>query len=259
LNSIMGVTEASQHVALVTGGAKRIGRTISLVLARNGYNVAIHCNRSKDEAQSLKAEIEAAGGRAAILVADLTDSAAAAQLVPNAARVLGPLTLLVNNASIFEQDEIGTLELKNWQRQFAINLTTPVFLAQAFAAQAANGSAIVNLLDQRVLKTSPLFFSYALTKSALHDATRTLAQALAPRIRVNGVAPGPTLPSYRQTVEDFARQSAKMPLGHGGSPEEIAEAVLFLARARSITGAILPVDGGQHIAWETPDMRDVRE
>jgi NAD(P)-dependent dehydrogenase (short-subunit alcohol dehydrogenase family) len=255
----MGVTEATQGAALVTGGAKRIGRAVSLALSRAGYAVAIHCNRSKDEAESLKSEIEAAGGRAAIVVADLTDTAAALRLVPDAAQALGPLTLLVNNASIFEADEIGTLSLESWQRQFAINLATPVFLAQAFAAQAPDGSAVVNLLDQRVLKTTPLFFSYSLTKSALYDATRTLAQALAPKIRVNGVAPGPTLPSYRQTKEDFARQSAAMPLGHGGTPEEIAEAVLYLTRARSVTGAVIPVDGGQHIAWQTPDMRDLRE
>jgi len=255
----MGVTTAAQGAALVTGGAKRIGRAISLVLARSGYSVAIHCNRSRDDALSLEAEIKAGGGRAAILVADLADTAAAARLVPDAIQALGPLTLLVNNASIFEDDSIGTLDLKNWERQFAINLATPVFLAQAFAAQAPSGSAIVNMLDQRVLKTTPQFFSYALTKSALYDATRTLAQALAPRIRVNGVAPGPTLPSSRQTTEDFARQSANMPLGSGATPEEIAEAVLFLARARSVTGTILPVDGGQHIAWETPDMRDLRE
>lgn len=255
----MSVTEAAHGAALVTGGAKRIGRAISVALARNGYAVAIHCNRSKDEAQSLKTEIEAAGGRAAIVVADLADTAAAARLVPDAVQALGPLTLLVNNASIFEADELGTLNLTSWQRQFAINLSTPVFLAQAFAAQAPSGSAIVNLLDQRVLKTTPLFFSYSLTKSALYDATRTLAQALAPKIRVNGVAPGPTLPSYRQTAEDFARQSTNMPLGHGGTPEEIAEAVLYLAKARSVTGTVIPVDGGQHVAWQTPDMRELRE
>ena len=255
----MGVTEAAQGAALVTGGAKRIGRTISLALARYGYGVAIHCNRSRDEARSLQVEIEAAGGHAAIVVADLADTDAAARLVPEATQALGPLTVLVNNASIFEDDEIGALDLKNWQRQFAINLAAPIFLAQAFAAQAPDGSAIVNMLDQRVLKTTPRFFSYALTKSALYDATRTLAQALAPRIRVNGVAPGPTLPSSRQTTEDFARQSTNMPLGSGATPEDIAEAVLFLARARSVTGAVLPVDGGQHIAWETPDMRDLRE
>jgi len=255
----MSVTEAAQGVALVTGGAKRIGRAISLTLARNGYAIAVHCNRSKDEAQALKAEIEAAGGSAEIVIADLADTAATARLVSAAAQALGTLTLLVNNASIFETDEIGSLDLKSWERQFAINLATPIFLAKSFAAQAPDGSAIVNLLDQRVLKTTPLFFSYSLTKSALHDATRTLAQALAPKIRVNGVAPGPTLPSYRQSADDFARQSANMPLGHGGTPEEIAEAVLYLATARSVTGAIIPVDGGQHVAWQTPDMRDLRE
>ena len=255
----MTAARTERGAALVTGGAKRIGRAVSLRLARDGYTVAIHCNRSQDEAQALKAEIETGGGRAAIVMADLAETAVAERLVANAVQALGPLTLLVNNASIFQADEIGKLDLASWQHQFAINLATPVFLAQAFAAQAPAASAIVNLLDQRVLKTTPLFFSYSLTKSALHDATRTLAQALAPRIRVNGVAPGPTLPSYRQSAEDFARQSAKMPLGHGATPEEIAAAVLYLANAKSITGAVIPVDGGQHVAWQTPDMQDLRE
>ena len=255
----MTATKTDRGVALVTGGAKRIGRAISLRLARDGYAVAIHCNRSQDEARTLRAEIEANGGRAAIIVADLAETARVEWLVAHATDVLGPLTLLVNNASIFEADEVGALDLASWQRQFAINLATPVFLAQAFAAQAPAGSAIVNLLDQRVLKTTPLFFSYSLSKSALCDATRTLAQALAPRIRVNGVAPGPTLPSSRQSAEDFARQSAKIPLGHGATPEEIADAVLYLAGATSVTGAVIPVDGGQHVAWQTPDMQDLRE
>lgn len=255
----MTAARIERGAALVTGASKRIGRAISLCLARDGYAVAVHCNRSKDEARALKDEIEAGGGRATVVAADLAETQAAARLVADAVKALGPLTLLVNNASIFEADEVGGLNLASWQRQFAINLATPVFLAQAFAAQAPAGSAIVNLLDQRVFKTTPLFFSYALTKSALHDATRMLAQALAPRIRVNGVAPGPTLPSYRQSAEDFARQSAKMPLGHGATPEEIAEAVRYLANAKSVTGAVIPVDGGQHVAWQTPDMQDLRE
>jgi NAD(P)-dependent dehydrogenase (short-subunit alcohol dehydrogenase family) len=240
--------------ALVTGGARRIGRAIVLALARAGHAVAIHVRRAGPEAQALAAEIAGAGGRAAVVTADLTDHDEVAALVPHAAAAIGPLTLLVNNASAFEADEIGTLDRARFDRHFAINLRAPVFLAEAFAAQAPDGSAIVNILDQRVLRPTPHFLSYGLSKSALHAATTTLAQALAPRLRVNAVAPGPTLPNPRQDADAFARYAGAMPLGHGPSPEEIAEAVLFLARAGNITGVTLPVDGGQHIGWRgTPE------
>lgn len=246
-------------VALVTGAGQRIGRAVARTLADAGYAIAIHCRRSKDEAASLAAEIEKAGGRSAILVADLADDDAVARLVPEANRALGPLTLLVNSAAIFEPDQIGSLDHARWNRQFAINLVAPVFLTEAFAAQAPDGSAIVNVVDQRIYKLTPLFVSYTLTKAALAAATHTLAQGLAPKIRVNGVAPGPTLPSPRQDPSEFARQSARLPLGHGPTPEDIAQAVLFLAQAKSTTGVIVPVDGGQHIAWQTPDTAGVRE
>lgn len=248
-----------EGVALVTGAGQRIGRAIALKLAGAGYAVAIHCRRSKNEAAALAAEIGEIGRRSAILVADLADDEAVARLVPDAAKALGPLTLLVNSAAVFEPDRIGSLPRDRWQRQFAINLAAPVFLAEAFAAQAPDGSAIVNIVDQRVFKLTPHFLSYTLTKAALATATHTLAQSLAPKIRVNGVAPGPTLPSPRQDAAEFARQTARLPLGHGPSPEDIADAVLFLARARSTTGAILPVDGGQHLAWQTPDTEGIRE
>jgi NAD(P)-dependent dehydrogenase (short-subunit alcohol dehydrogenase family) len=254
------MTAANPGTALVTGAAKRIGRVIAKRLARAGYAVAIHRNDSTEDAASLKREIEADGGRAAVLAADLADVTQAARVVRDAVTALGPLTLLINNASIFERDEIDNLSIEKWNRQMAINLASPIFLAQAFAAQAPAGrSSIVNLLDQRVFKLTPLFFSYSLSKSALYAATRTLAQALAPNIRVNGVAPGPTLPSPRQSAEDFKVQNSKMPLGHGATADEVAEAVLYLATTASITGAVIPVDGGQHIAWKTPDIRDARE
>jgi NAD(P)-dependent dehydrogenase (short-subunit alcohol dehydrogenase family) len=171
-------------------------------------------------------------------------------LVPAAAAAVGRLSLLVNNAAEFEPDEIGQLDRDRFDRHFAVNLRAPLFLAQAFAAQAAAGGAIVNLLDQRVLRPTPRFLTYGLTKSALHAATTTLAQALAPRLRVNAVAPGPTLPNPRQNAEAFARYGAAMPLGHGPTPEEVADAVLFLARAKNITGETVAVDGGQHIGWK---------
>ncbi len=247
------------RAALVTGAARRIGRAIALALARAGYAVAVNTNRSAAEAEALCGAITAAGGRAVVVRADLADHAAVQGLVPAAAAAVGPLSLLVNNAAEFEPDEIGALDRALWDRQFAVNLRAPVFLAEAFAAQAAEGSSVVNILDQRVLKPTPQFVSYTLTKSALHMATRTLAQALAPRVRVNAIAPGPTVPSPRQRPEDFARQAAAVPLGHGSDVDDIAAAVLFLAEAVSITGQTLAVDGGQHLAWKTPDVSDVGE
>ena len=249
------------EVALVTGAAKRIGRVIAECLARDGYAVAIHYGHSRDAAEAVVASIQAAGGHAAMLQADLADAEAVDRLTRAAQAALGPLTLLVNNASEFEPDAIETLDLDRWERHFAVNLRAPAFLARNFAAQlpAERHGCIVNVIDQRVLKPNPQFFSYTLTKSALFTATRTLAQALAPRIRVNAVGPGPTLASSRQDPEAFARQSDAVPLGHGVTPEEVAEAVLFLARARSVTGQMIAVDGGQHLAWETPDMVGMTE
>ncbi len=244
--------------ALVTGGAQRIGRTICLALARAGYGVVIHARRSKDEAHSLLAELKSLGATGSVVIADLGDPASPARIIKEAA-ASGPLSLLVNNASIFEPDEIGSLNRQSWDRQLAVNLAAPVFLSEAFAAQAPAGSSIVNVIDQRVLKPTPLFFSYMLSKSALATATVTLAQSLAPKIRVNGVAPGPTLPSSRQDGAVFAAQTKALPLQQGPAPEEIAAAVVFLASAASITGTIVPVDGGQHIAWRTPDIDGVRE
>jgi NAD(P)-dependent dehydrogenase (short-subunit alcohol dehydrogenase family) len=255
----MTTRKDDRGTALVTGAGQRIGRAIATALGGAGYAIAIHCRRSKDEAESLAAELGKIGARSTILVADLADEKAVMRLVPDAAKALGPLTLLVNSAAIFEPDGIGNIDRQRWDRQFAINLIAPVFLINAFAAQAPDGSSIVNLIDQRVFKLTPHFLSYTLTKAALAAATHTIAQALAPRIRVNGVAPGPTLPSPRQDPEEFSRQTAKLPLGHGSSPEDIAQAVLFLASARSTTGVIVSVDGGQHIAWQTPDTAGIKE
>jgi NAD(P)-dependent dehydrogenase (short-subunit alcohol dehydrogenase family) len=249
------------RAALVTGGAQRIGRAIATALARRGYAVAVQARQSRAPAEQLVAEIVAAGGRAAAVEGDLADHDAVLRLVPAAAAQVGPLTLLVNNAAEFEPDEIGGLDRARFDRHFAVNLRAPIFLAEAFAAQVPPGAdaAIVNLLDQRVLKPTPRFFSYGLTKSALHVATTTLAQALAPRIRVNAVAPGPTLPSPRQDAAAFARQAHSVPLAHGPSPQDIADAVLYLAGAASVTGVTIAVDGGQHLAWRTADAAEVEE
>ncbi|HEX2652049.1 MAG TPA: SDR family oxidoreductase [Xanthobacteraceae bacterium] len=252
---------ARQPIALVTGGARRIGRAIVLALADANYAVAIHAHHSATEAQTLCAEIKQRGGRAITVHADLADHLSLEAMIATASKELGALTLLVNNACEFEANEFGTLDHKLWNRHFAVNLSAPIFLAEAFARQAPAGAdaSIVNILDQRVLKLTPQFFSYSLTKSALHTATTMLAQALAPRIRVNAAAPGPTLESSRQDAADFANQSAAVPLGHGPKPQEIADAVLYLARARSVTGETIAVDGGQHIAWQTPDVLGIRE
>jgi len=192
-----------------------------------------------------------------VVLADFANGEALRKLVP-AAATFGPLTLLVNNASQFEEDEISTLDRARFEQTIAVNLTAPLFLGKAFAAQAPEGSSIVNVLDQRVLKPTPRFFSYTLSKSALHTATITLAQALSPKLRVNAVAPGPTLPSPRQSAEQFAVQAAAVPLQRGPTPEDVAAAVLYLAEAKSVTGMVIAVDGGQHLAWRATDS-DVAE
>jgi NAD(P)-dependent dehydrogenase (short-subunit alcohol dehydrogenase family) len=248
-------------VALVTGGSKRIGRAIVERLAGAGYAIALHFNHSMEDAEKLAGELHAGGGQVALVQADLADPGAVATLMERAHVALGPVTLLVNNASEFERDEVETLELARWQRHFAINLQAPVFLARDMARllpETAKGS-IVNIVDQRVLKLTPQFFSYTLTKSALFTATRTMAQALAPRIRVNAIGPGPTFSNPRQAPEDFAKQSTSCLLGRGPSPQELADAVLFLARAESVTGQMIAVDGGQHLAWETADVAGLNE
>jgi len=252
-------SHSTTRAALITGGGRRIGRAIALALSRAGYAVVLHAYHSRDEAEKLAAEIVAAGGRAHVVLADLADHEAVRGLVP-AAAAFGPLTLLVNNASVFEPDEIHNLDRASYEHAFAINLTAPLFLAQAFAAQAAEGAdaSIVNIVDQRVLKPTPQFFSYTLSKSALHSATVTLAQALAPKLRVNAVAPGPTLPSPRQSDQQFIAQAAAVPLARGPTPEDIAAAVLYLAQAPSVTGVTIAVDGGQHLAWRTADS-DIAE
>ena len=240
--------------ALVTGGAKRIGRAICLELAAAGFDVAIHHRDSDDEAATLAGEIEAMGRRAVCLSADLADVEATHALIGQAVEALGPLAVLVNNASVFADDRLDSITGESWSSHLDVNLRAPVLLAQAFAAQASDGSAIVNILDQRVLKPDPRFFSYGLSKSALWVATKTMAQALAPRIRVNGVGPGPTLPSVHQSDEEFAAEAAAVPMGRPGSPEAVAAAVRWLVDADFVTGQMIAVDGGQHLAWQTPDI-----
>ena len=247
------VPSAGRGVALVTGGARRIGRAVCLKLASAGFDVAIHHHASGDEAEALAATIAGRGRRAIALKADLRDETAVRALVPQAASALGPVTALVNNASVFEDDRVGGLSRESWDRHIETNLRAPIVLAEAFAEQGGEG-AIVNLLDQKVLKPDPRFFSYSLSRNGLWWATRTLAQALAPRIRVNGVGPGPTLPSIHQTQAEFDAEAAGTLLQRSGDPEAVADAVLWLIDATLVTGQMIAVDGGQHLAWRTPDI-----
>jgi len=249
-----GVGPAPRGGALITGAARRIGRTLALAVAKAGFDVAVHGRQSDDDTRSLIAEIVGLGRKAEVVLADLTNDDALGALVPRAAAAVGPLTLLVNNASLFEDDRIETLTAASLDAHLASNLRAPILLTQAFAAQAPAGGQVVNILDQRVWQPTPQFFSYAVSKSALWAATLMSAPALAPRIRVNGVGPGPTLRSIHQDEAEFDAEAARVPLQHGASPDEIAAAVLYLIDARSVTGQMIAVDGGQHLAWRTPDI-----
>ncbi|MGX1785867.1 SDR family oxidoreductase [Bosea sp. NPDC055332] len=246
------------EVALVTGGAKRIGRAIALRLVDAGYAVAIHCNASRAEARELADQIIATGGRAHVVVADLADPAAVERIVPEAEAALGPVSLLVNSASSFLVDDLTALDVPTWNRQFSVNLRAPSVLAGAMANRlpAERQGAIVNIIDQRVWKLTPQYYSYTLTKAALLTATTTMAQALAPRIRVNAVGPGPTFANPHDGETLLAAEAGGTPLGRKVEADDIAEAVLYLARAKAITGQMIAVDAGQHIAWRTPDIVD---
>lgn len=247
--------------ALVTGGARRIGAAIVRDLARNGWGVAIHCRSSRADADELAGEIRCEGGRAAVVTGDLADIQAIYGIVTAAETALGPLGLLVNNASMFERDDIGELDPDLFERQLRVNLTAPCLLADAFVNRLPEGTEghIVNIIDQRVLRPTPRFFSYTLAKSALWMATRTLAQGLAPRVRVNAIGPGPTMQSTHQLGDDFSRQAAAVPLGYGPRLEEFGRTIRYFVETPSITGQMVCLDGGQHLAWETPDVVDVGE
>jgi NAD(P)-dependent dehydrogenase (short-subunit alcohol dehydrogenase family) len=238
--------------ALVTGAARRIGRVLALTAARGGYDVVIHHRGSADEAAETARLIERLGQTSEIVSADLADAAACRRLVAEAPR---PVRLLVNCASLFEDDRLGTLTAESWDAAQAANVRAPVLLAQAFAQALDGGEGhIVNVIDQRVLRPTPQFFSYAVSKAALWAATQMMAQALAPAIRVNAIAPGPTLPSIHQSSAAFEAEARAVLLGHGASPEEVGEALAYLIDARSVTGQMIAVDGGQHLAWRTPDV-----
>ncbi|MFP1631434.1 SDR family oxidoreductase [Zhengella sp. ZM62] len=252
---------AQRGTALVTGGSRRIGAAIVRDLAAHGFAVAIHYNRSPDEAEALADDIRADGGKAAAVRADLEDAFAAAHLVGAAQDALGPVTLLVNNASVFQDDSITDFDIDQFERHFAVHLKAPSLIASAMARrlpQDAEG-LIVNMIDQRVLSLTPRFYSYTLSKSALWTATRTMAQALAPRIRVNAIGPGPTLPNERQDQADFDAQVEGLILRRGPALAEFGATIRWMWESRSVTGQIVALDGGQHLAWETPDISGIAE
>ncbi len=240
--------------ALVTGAAKRIGRALALSAARAGYDIIIHHRASPADAEKTAAEVRALGRQARLAEGDLADTR-------HLGTMLGgdlPVTLLVNSASLFSDDRLESLTPTGFAEHLAINLRAPILLTQAFAAAlpADRTGLVVNILDQRVRRPTPQFFSYAVSKAALWSATQMMAQALAPRIRVNGIGPGPTLASIHQSPEAFAAESGAVLLGRGPTPEEIGQALAYLIDAPSVTGQMIAVDGGQHLAWRTPDIID---
>ncbi|MFC1673899.1 SDR family oxidoreductase [Pseudomonadota bacterium] len=236
---------------LITGAAHRIGRAIAFDLAAHGYGVAVHYLNSKDKAEQLVTAIQEVGGRAVAIKADLAKEDEVKGIIPAAAEVLGPITVLVNNASMFENDTVESTTRESWDMHLDVNLRAPFVLSQMFADQVPDGleGNIINILDQRVWNLTPFFMSYTVSKSALWTLTQTLSLALAPAVRVNGIGPGPTLKNVRQSEEDFARQWSETPLARRVMPDEIADAVRFIVHAPSMTGQMIALDGGQHLGW----------
>lgn len=257
----MDIPATIPRTALVTGGARRLGRSMAIALAEAGFDLAIHYATSAAEADETVAAIRAMGRRAVALQADLSAQPAVARLMPAAESALGPIGVLVNNASTFERDEWQDATRDSWDRHIEPNLRAPFVLTQAFARAlppTADG-VVVNMLDQRVWSLTPHFVSYTLSKAGLWTLTQTLALALAPRIRVNAIGPGPTLPSPRQTPEQFDRQSRSVPLRHATSPEEVARALLAILALPSMTGQMIALDGGQHLQWSPGQGTELEE
>lgn len=250
-----------RRVALVTGGAKRIGKAIVEGLVERGWAVAIHANRSIDDANGYSSVLNREGYRTAAFGADLTDAAGSVRLIKQAEQALGPVRLLVNNASIFQPDDLTGLDQERLRAHFAIHVEAPSFLAGEMAARLPDklDGLVINIADQRVHALTPHFYSYTLSKSAMWTATRTMALALAPQIRVNAIGPGPTISNPRQAPGDFEGQIGGTILKRGPELEEFANTIQYLWENRSITGQMIALDGGQHLAWETPDVVGISE
>ncbi len=243
-----------QKAVLVTGAGRRLGRAIALDLAAHGWAVGVHYRSSRDDADAVVRAITDAGGTASAVRADLADAGETGSLVARAADMVGPLTCLVNNASLFEMDTVETVTPDSWDAHIDINLRAPALLTRAFAAQLPAGADgnVINILDQRVWRLTPYFLSYTAAKSGLWTLTRTTAMGLAPRIRVNAIGPGPTLPSARQSAAQFDAQCRSTPLGRGATPAEICATVRFILDMPSMTGQMIALDGGQHLTWSPP-------
>jgi len=255
------MTSPQHKSALVTGAGRRIGRAIALGLAGAGWRVAVHYGDSEKDAAATVADIREAGGEAIAVRADLSDPRSLDALIPLTVEALGPLGCLVNNASVFENDRMEDFTRESWNRTMGVNLLAPALLTQAFAKQLPKGvlGNVINILDQRVWRLTPRYLSYTLSKSGLWTLTQTMAMALAPAIRVNAIGPGPTLPNETQDAAQFAHQAGSTILGRGAGLEEIAAAVQFILAAPSMTGQMIALDGGQHLAWETPDVAGMED
>lgn len=254
------MTSPIQNV-LITGAASRIGAAIALGMAKDGWTIALHYHGSQEAAVDTAQAIRDAGGQVVLIKADLSDEQQTAALVDQAVAATGPLTCLVNNASVFEFDDFKTATSESWQAHMSVNLRAPFVLTQAFANQLPDNDDgnVINIIDQRVWKLTPEFASYTLSKAGLWTMTQTAAQALAPMIRVNAIAPGPTLKSERQSEDSFSQQVAATPLGRQPSLDEFCNAVNFILASSSLTGQMIALDGGQHLAWETPDVVGIDE
>ncbi len=245
--------------ALITGGAKRIGRALTLGLAERGWNIALHYASSHDDAMELMRMVKSLGVEGVALQADLADGTRAQALMQEANDALGEVSLLINNASVFERDTVDNLKLESWDAHLDVNLRAPALLMRDFAKQS-NGGNIINIIDQRVWRLTPHFLSYTVSKAGLWTLTQTFAQALAGQnIRVNGIGPGPTLPNPRQSMKEFEKQTQLVPLGHAASPDDVVDGVHYIVQASSMTGQMIALDGGQHLAWQTPDITGVIE
>ena len=254
------------ETALITGGGQRLGKAMGLALAKAGVNLVVHYFESKNQAEELVMEASSYGVKACSVQANLLLENDLQELVPRAFELIGtPLTILINNASIFEYDNLENATFESWDRHLNSNLRAPLFLTQAFAKQAPksnfdeNGerlalSNVINIVDQRVKKLTPEFMTYSIAKMGLWSLTQTAAQALAPHIRVNAIGPGPTLKGRRQSSDHFATQRESTILRRGASPDDISFALMYLLKSPGVTGQLICVDGGQHLAWETPDV-----
>jgi len=255
------LTETIPKTVLITGAARRIGKAIADYLACEGFAVAIHARSSLAEGEELANTLRQKGGKAVVLQADLMDISSTAELMEKATKALGPVGVLVNNASVFHKDEAETFDAETFDAHFAVHVRAPSILSAAFARQLPQqySGLIVNIIDQRVLALNPRFYSYTLSKAALWAATQTLAQSFAPRIRVNAIGPGPTFKNERQSPEDFQAQVDALILKRGPKPDEFGRTIRFLYDTPSMTGQMIALDGGQHLGWETPDVAEINE